>query len=60
MLFEAIYFVEDGDYTVSMDTQQAVNLRLLDVFADLGITLAYPTTRSLSLTVAEPSPAQPG
>lgn len=59
LLFEAIYFVEDSDYTVFMDTQQSVNLRLLDVFADLGITLAYPTTRSLSLSPPEPSPAQP-
>ena len=33
LLFEAVYFVQDSDYKVFMDTQQAINLRLLDEFA---------------------------
>jgi len=59
LLFEAIYFVEGGDYTVYMDTQQSINLRLLDVFADRGITLAYPTQRSLSIAAPAVAPSEP-
>ena len=57
--FEAIYIVEDGDYKAFMDAQQSVNLRLLDEFARRGITLAYPTTRSMSVPwpSAPPDPA---
>ena len=43
---------------VFMDAQQAINLRLLDEFARRGITLAYPTTRSMSIPPPESSPAQ--
>jgi small-conductance mechanosensitive channel len=49
--FEAVYIVESDDYNVFMDAQQAINLRLLDEFARRGITLAYPTMRSLRFTV---------
>ena len=59
LLFEAIYFVEDGDYTVFMDTQQAINLRLLDEFARRGITLAYPTSRSMSIPTPSAAPQPP-
>ena len=58
LLFEAIYFVEGGDYTVFMDTQQSINLRLLDVFADRGITLAYPTSRSMNMPPPAVAPQQ--
>ena len=58
LLFEATYVVESSDYIEFMDAQQAINLRLLDEFGRRGITLAYPTTRSLSMTVpARESPA---
>ena len=57
--FEAIYVVEDGDYTAFMDAQQSVNLRLLDEFARRGITLAYPTTRSMSIPLPS-APTDPG
>jgi small-conductance mechanosensitive channel len=56
--FEAIYVVEDGDYTAFMDAQQSVNLWLLDEFARRGIMLAYPTTRSMTIP-ASPVPAPP-
>ena len=56
--FEAIYVVEDSDYTAFMDAQQSVNLRLLDEFSCRGITLAYPTTRSMSIP-ASAVPAAP-
>ena len=60
LLFEATYVVESSDYIEFMDAQQAINLRLLDEFGRRGITLAYPTMRSLSMTVPAPeSPAPP-
>jgi small-conductance mechanosensitive channel len=49
--FEAVYFVESDNYNDFMDAQQSINLRLLDEFARRGITLAYPTMRSLRFTV---------
>ncbi|HKX59198.1 MAG TPA: mechanosensitive ion channel family protein [Steroidobacteraceae bacterium] len=58
LLFEATYVVESSDYIEFMDAQQAINLRLLDEFGRRGIMLAYPTMRSLSMTVPTPeSPA---
>lgn len=56
LIFEATYVVESSDYAVFMDTQQSINLRLLDEFSRRGISLAYPTTRSLSFTVDGKTP----
>jgi len=53
--FEATYVVETGEYVPFLDAQQSINLRLLDEFARRGVMLAYPTTRSL--TVTPPNPA---
>ena len=55
LIFEAVYFVQDRELKVFMDAQQAINLRLLEEFAQRGITLAYPTSRSMSI----PAPAAP-
>lgn len=52
--FEATYVVATGEYVAFLDAQQAINLRLLDEFALRGIMLAYPTTRSM--TVSAPAP----
>ncbi|MGH7491427.1 MAG: mechanosensitive ion channel family protein [bacterium] len=41
--FETVYFVQSADFTVYMDTQQAVNLALFRRFAEEGIEFAYPT-----------------
>jgi small-conductance mechanosensitive channel len=60
LLFEAIYIVETNDYVAFMDAQQSINLRLLDEFARRGVTLAYPTTRSLSMTVPAAGPENAG
>ena len=49
--FEAVYMVESDNYADFMNAQQSINLRLLDEFARRGITLAYPTMRSLRFTV---------
>ncbi len=60
LLFEAVYFVQDSELKVFMDTQQAINLRLLDEFARRGITLAYPTSRSMSIPPPSAAPQQSG
>ena len=49
-----------ANYKVFMDTQQAINLRLLDEFARRGITLAYPTSRSMSIPPPSAAPQQAG
>lgn len=36
-------FVEDPDYNIYMDSQQAVYLEILNVFTQKGIEFAYPT-----------------
>lgn len=41
--FEVVYYVQDRDYRLFMDTQQAINLALFKRFADEGIDFAYPT-----------------
>jgi small-conductance mechanosensitive channel len=43
LTFEIVYFVEDSDYTLYMDIQQAINLALFRQFAEQGIEFAYPT-----------------
>ncbi|MFH1402029.1 MAG: mechanosensitive ion channel family protein [Patescibacteria group bacterium] len=41
--FDVIYFMETNDYGKYMDTQQAINLQILEKFAEQGIEMAYPT-----------------
>ena len=41
--FEVVYWIQDPDYTVYMDIQQAINLDLHKQFAEAGIEFAYPT-----------------
>src|SRR5690554_3421046 len=41
--FEVVYYVESGDYTLYMDIQQAINLRIHEEFEKRGITVAVPT-----------------
>ncbi len=45
LVFEAVYFVLDAEYNTFMNIQQAINLRLLEEFAERRIEFAYPTTR---------------
>jgi len=43
LLFEAVYFVDDAEYGVFMDAQQAVNIGIYAAFEEAGIEFAYPT-----------------
>jgi small-conductance mechanosensitive channel len=43
MLFELVYFMTKPDYTLYADTQQAINLALLDRLREMKVQLAVPT-----------------
>lgn len=40
--FEVVYFLNNSDHNFFMDTQQAINLEILDEFKKQGITLSFP------------------
>lgn len=41
--FETVYYMLKPDYALYMDTQQAINLELLERFGEEGIEFAFPT-----------------
>jgi small-conductance mechanosensitive channel len=41
--FEVVYWIQNPDYNVYMDIQQAINLDILKQFDEAGISFAYPT-----------------
>ncbi|MFZ4285665.1 mechanosensitive ion channel family protein [Variovorax sp. HJSM1_2] len=41
--YVVVYVMQTADYGVYMDTQQAVNLALMEALADMGVEFAYPT-----------------
>ncbi|NII09289.1 mechanosensitive ion channel family protein [Oleiagrimonas sp. C23AA] len=41
--FEVVYTMLDPDYTLFMDTQQAINLAMVDRFDELGVEFAFPS-----------------
>jgi small-conductance mechanosensitive channel len=41
--FEAVYFMLVPDYLPYMDTQQAINLKIMERFEEEGVEFAYPT-----------------
>lgn len=43
LIFEIVYFVMKPDYNLHMDIQQAINLKIFEVFARDEIEFAYPT-----------------
>jgi len=40
---EAVFYMTNPDYVLFMDTQQRINLEVLDAFEREGIRIAYPT-----------------
>lgn len=43
LMFELVYYVSSSDYNEYLNAQQAFNFDLLERFAELGISFAYPT-----------------
>ncbi len=41
--FEAVYFVDSGDFAVFRDRQEEVNIRIKEKFEKAGIEMAFPT-----------------
>jgi len=41
--FEIVYYIDSPDYNKYMDTQQAINLAIMEAFEKEGIKFAYPT-----------------
>ena len=55
--FEVVYYLQDPDYDLYMDTQQAINLAILQRFAEEGIQIPYPTQ---AVYVAQQEPQAKG
>lgn len=57
--FEIVYWVQDPDYNLYMDIQQAINLDIFQRFQQEGIEFAYPTQALyLQNTLAPPQPSE--
>lgn len=41
--FEVAYYVKTGDFRSYLDTQQSINLSILEAFEKEGVSMAYPT-----------------
>ncbi len=41
--FEVVYFIDTNDYTIYMDAQQQINLKIKSEFTQQNIEFAYPT-----------------
>ena len=41
--FELVYYIDTCDFTVAMNEQQAINLGIMEVFAQAGIDFAFPS-----------------
>lgn len=41
--FEVVYWIQNPDYNIYMDIQQAINLDIIKQFSEAGIDFAYPT-----------------
>ncbi|NNK62473.1 MAG: mechanosensitive ion channel family protein [Gemmatimonadetes bacterium] len=56
--FETVYYMEVPDYAAYMDTQQAINLELLERFGAEDIEFAFPT-RTIHVVGGPPSESGP-
>lgn len=55
--YEVVFFVLDPDYNIYMDERQALNLKLMEEFAAIGVEFAFPT-RTVHI-VGQPQAAMP-
>lgn len=53
-VFEFVYYVLSPDHNVYMDTQQAINVAIVERFEDEGIEFAYPTRTILLSGTTQP------
>jgi small-conductance mechanosensitive channel len=53
--FEAVYYVLSPEYNVYMDTQQAINVALIEELRKRGIEFAYPTQQLYVTQTQTPS-----
>jgi len=40
---ETVYYVQDSDYNKYMDTQQRINLLIMEKFSEMGVDFAFPS-----------------
>lgn len=62
LIFETVYFVKSPDYRLFMDSQQEINLLIIESFRSAGIEMAFPTqvqieAKPMSALLASGSPA---
>jgi small-conductance mechanosensitive channel len=41
--FELVYYIDTRDFTVALNEQQAINLGIMEAFAQAGIDFAFPS-----------------
>jgi len=41
--FDVVYYVKSGDYADYMNVQQNINIKIMEAFEEMGVTMAYPT-----------------
>ena len=41
--FELVYYIDTRDYTTALNAQQAINLGIMEAFAQEGIEFAFPS-----------------
>lgn len=51
LIFETVYIVNSSEFGVYMDTQQAINLAILDALSKNKIEIAFPTQKMLNTNV---------
>jgi small-conductance mechanosensitive channel len=59
LLFEAVYFVKSPEYNEYMDTQERINLTIMEQFAEQSIDFAYPTRTLFVQGDNQNRPSQP-
>ena len=60
--FETVYIVLDPSYNVYMDVQQAINIEMMEAFAEMGVEFAFPsrTVYVASLPMPQDDPENEG
>ncbi len=43
LVFEAVYYMETNDYQVYMDTQEDINVKIMEYYQKNGLEMAFPT-----------------